>query len=662
VKCKLDVSTRTASVEVVACPLFVGTARWLSRWGSGGVRFLARAVIAAAAVTCVLALCQAGVARGAAWRLEPTTAPSPPSGAAPAPYPVPLGEVGEISFWAPNRGLLITGGTNSQGGAVPGGLYAYDGVGWHELASECGGANGRIAWAGPDEFWTISDQRAGQITSLEETNGELESLSLCHFQGDQIVGSYAMPLGEPGSYLQMDAAACLSPSDCWFAGEDGRSPDTGAFHLHWSGSEVSASYDPEDHAVTGMASFDGKIYEGLAIGPEDTYLPEEYAAGESESAPPKHPAVIRTIAPAGHTQPCRGVLNVFCDEFLFSGQTLPIYQEKSLPDALGGFDVASDGAPLGAEARLGAEPVQLWAGADPLSRAAAGSGPGKLTILHGNAEGDWAQILPAKGSLGLGEALLQGSATDDFTSQTTQVGSAIAPVPGTESAWLSLSGDGNSAHVALLEANGTVAEEKELPEAGEAVGDRGQAGPIACPAREDCWMATSEGWLFHLNGGGPLAPNTDPLFDGEDGVIAYRPPDAGLPGVYPDGFAEDDSLANEPPAPPVAPAAAVTSPKPPAAKKAKPLVKDLKSRFLHHRMLVITFILTASAHVQLIARKQKRVVAKTRREALRAGAHRLSLSLDPARWPTKLSFEAEPIGAPTSSSPEGSEAGDTVST
>ena len=106
-----------------------------------------------------------GIARasddGASWQFAPAEAPPPPPGAEPSPFPTALGDVGDIAFWAPNRGLLITAGN----AFVPAGLYAYDGVSWHQLSNVCGASDGRVAWAGPDEFWTISDQRPGQITA-----------------------------------------------------------------------------------------------------------------------------------------------------------------------------------------------------------------------------------------------------------------------------------------------------------------------------------------------------------------------------------------------------------------------------------------------------------------------------------------------------------------
>src|SRR6478752_7112036 len=92
-------------------------------------------------------------------------------------------EIGDIEFWAPNRGMLITAGN----GGVPAGLFAYDGSGWYRYSTVCGGLGGRIAWAGPREFWTISDQQSGQETGKAPPR----HISLCHFRDGAVVGSYA---------------------------------------------------------------------------------------------------------------------------------------------------------------------------------------------------------------------------------------------------------------------------------------------------------------------------------------------------------------------------------------------------------------------------------------------------------------------------------------
>jgi hypothetical protein len=548
-----------------------------------------------------------------------------------------VGDVGEISFWEPNRGLLITGGSV----AVPAGIYAYDGSSWHELASVCGGGQGRIAWAGPDEFWTISDQRPGQAVTLgsEDLQLKLESISLCHFVDGKVVGSYAMPLDEPGSYEKMNAAACFGPSDCWFAG--------GTFHLHWNGSTLTTIFEPEDHTAIGMAMFDGTLYESVQIDTSDTFLPCENQS---------HPAVLHEIAPEGELFPCGEVESPFRDVAVTEeGVPLPRYSSRASIDGLQGMDLATDGSPLGAGA------TQIWAAANPQQNVRTAFAP--LTILRGvleNGETRWSQILPnSHEESSLTGHLLGGSPTV-ITAPNTEHGveDAIAPEPGTNSAWLSLdqNREVHGAEVVHLDAEGEFSEPDQpliLPEAGEEVGFHGEAGPIVCPAFHDCWLATVQeeagptpGWLFHLSDGAPIAPDRDPLFDGEDGVITYRPPDSGVPVVYPPEPPEDDSLIHQEAE--AAKAAetvshAVAGVSPPRT-GGEPLLEDVKSSLLHGRTLVISFMLTARARVGLVGRRKHKVVASTRTRLLASGRHKLSLHLDPRLWPTAIQFHATPLG------------------
>jgi hypothetical protein len=609
-------------------------------------RYSACAACVALTVT-ALGVTGASAQGAATWHFAPAQPPAPPAGVSPAPYPVALGSVGDLSFWAPNRGLLITGGA----GPVVAGLYAYDGVSWHQLSTVCGGARGRIAWAGPDEFWTISDQRPGQLLPPGTGYPQLQSLSLCHFLNGQVVGSYAMPLQEPNSYAPMDAAACYAPADCWFGGQD-PGQGVGAFHLHWNGSEVSAVYEPEDHAVTGMVNFAGELYESVQIREGDTFLPSENL---------KHPATLHTIAPAGQSSLCNEVQGPFCEVFTFSedplpGHVLPEYGKEVLPLALQGFSLGTDGSPLGVGA------TQLWAAANPLPNRwlPAGTKSAVVTVLR-YFEGAWSQVLPQAGASELGglggaESMQAGGVSEVGTSD------AIAPEPGTDKAWLSLGGE-----VARVNSDGTLEEQQQLPDEAqepEPVGYRGGTGPIACPAAHDCWMATSEaGWLFHLSNGASLPANSDPLFDGADGIISYRPPDSGEPVIYPDAPPADDSLANQQSAPaPIEPPlqAPVAAPH----VKGKRLLTHVKSKLLHHTVLIVSFTLTARAHVQLVGHRKHRVVARTRMESLKAGRHQLSLRLDPARWPTGVQFKASPVGVPVPSGggSGGSESGNTIGT
>jgi hypothetical protein len=186
--------------------------------------------------------------------------------------PAPLGEIGDIEFWSPNRGVLITAGIQ---GVSPAGVYAYDGTGWHLYSTVCGGQQGRIAWAGPDDFWTVSTYAFPQpgISPNEEW-----ARTLCHFQNGEVVASYAKPFGSATAFEQMRAAACEGPANCWFAGKElsTTAPNRGAFHLHWDGggltelpSLVGAEPALEDAPgnVTGLAFLGGSLFESVDKAP-----------------------------------------------------------------------------------------------------------------------------------------------------------------------------------------------------------------------------------------------------------------------------------------------------------------------------------------------------------------------------------------------------------
>jgi hypothetical protein len=189
----------------------------------------ARFVLLAALALALGPLSSRAAAQEAQWRIEPIKPPQR-AGETNAQHealpPIGLGKIGDIEFFKPNLGLLITAGNPPT---IPPGVWVYDGASWHELSSVCGASDGRIAWAGKDGFWTVSDGRAGQIGEHEAS---LADNSLCHFRGGEVVSSYATPAEQAGSYQAMHAAGCLSASDCWFAGDPLPGTQTGAFQLH----------------------------------------------------------------------------------------------------------------------------------------------------------------------------------------------------------------------------------------------------------------------------------------------------------------------------------------------------------------------------------------------------------------------------------------------
>jgi hypothetical protein len=517
-----------------------------------------------------------GSSRAAEWRSEQPVAPG-------VGVPTTIGEIGDIEFWAPNRGMLITAGNEGS----PAGLFAYDGAGWYRYSTVCGGHEGRIAYAGPNDFWTISDQQAGQ-----ETGGAPpQRISLCHFVNAAVVASYAEPLGVAGSYLPMDAAACASPGDCWFGGE--RLPGTvnvGAFHLHWDGSamtpipsltEAKPGLEDPGRSVTSIAYHQGAFYEGLVVQGGDQ------APGEAES----EPSLLHQIFTGGDTL-----------------SFLPLYAEPAAsvgPGELEGLRLSSDGE-------------ELWA----VAGAAEGSSAPILAIRLGEAGFEGVTLHDPEGVLAAGDAI-----------------GGVAAAPGSESAWVSFRQPGDSpelskARLTRIHADGAVDPAVLLPGGSEAIGSKGPAGPIACPAADQCWTATQRGWLFHL--GPDLPQDGDPLLHA---LVTYRPPDASLPSLPPTSLPEDNSGAypensNEP---------AAEIAEEPLPKRKPPIVSRLRRRLTAGGVLELSFVLRAKAHVQLIAKREGQVVAQTKRYTMAKGKQSLRLRLDPKRWPTKLDLRVHEV-------------------
>jgi hypothetical protein len=479
--------------------------------------------------------------------------------------------------------MLITAGNEG----VRAGLFAYDGTGWYRYSTVCGGHEGRIAWAGPNDFWTISDQQAAQ----ENGRPPAEKVSLCHFVNGAVVASYAQPLGTAESYLPMDAAACVGPANCWFAGE--RLPGTvnvGAFHLHWDGANLSpvpslSSPQPEladpGRSVTSLAVHQGALYEGVAVA-DDDIAPAE---------PEGEPSLVHQIFQGG------------AGSFF-----VPLFSEEPIVEAstLGGAKLAGNGE-------------ELWAVA-----------------------GSALETIGSPIALRLGKGGFETVALQDpsggFVAPGTRVG-AVAAEPASGSVWVGFAKTNDFAEaptrLTRIHADGTVdaptilSVPSELNPAGQF---KGPAAALACPAAGQCWVGTTQGWLFHL---GPALPqDTDPLLHT---LVTFRPPDASLPTVSPTERPEDNSGANaEKEKPPL------EEPEP-LPKSRPPLYGKLKTKLLAGNVLQLTFLLRVKAHVQLFAKRKGKTVAKTPRQTMEKGNRELRLKLDAKRWPTKLDLRVKEV-------------------
>ncbi|HEY6759525.1 MAG TPA: hypothetical protein VI318_08550 [Baekduia sp.] len=547
-------------------------------------RLLATAAALAACVVAAPVTAQAD----AGWHTEQPLTPAQPGGS--GGLPVGLGEISDLSFWASNRGLLLTSA----------GLWAYDGTGWHQLSTVCGATDGRIAWAGPLDFWTISDQPVGQAQV-----GGTAHRSLCHFVNGQVVASYAQPIGFATSYEQMNAAACNGPSDCWFAGErlSGK-VNVGAFHLHWDGTTLSAvpsltarqpGLNDPGRAIGDLAFHQGGLYESVRVADDDVVAP-----GESAQRPYLlHQVIEDSSSPFTPLFP-----------------STPIDYAGSPPSKVTALHLASTASGLYA-----------------IAGAVIDAAPS--IVLRGGASGfDQVALSDPQGVFAPGVRINSVAADPDGD------GVWIAYVPRSEAPFPDV-----LARVARLHVDGTVEPVAALPGPGDGIARKGTASKIACPAPGQCWLATSNGWLFHL--GDSLPRDDEPAMHA---LITYRPLDDSIARDPEDDVPDDDSgivppVFSEPP-PSNYPFVPTVAP----AKKARKLVTRVGKPVVHGTKLELTITLSAKAHVQLVGKRGKKTVARSKRSTLAKGKHKLVMRLNRKKWPTKLDLRADPVNKPTTTS------------
>ena len=528
----------------------------------------------AVAIAFAALLAPAAPAAAQEWRSWPL--PIPPG----SKFETPSGIPGDLSFFAPNRGLMMVGGNNS----VPEGLYSWDGVRWHQLATVCGAAsNARIAWAGPDEFWTLarpSLPRQGPPGS-----------ALCHFKGGEVVGSYSAPTRSEDPYLSMFAAACNGPSDCWFAGVagfDGSGARSGGFHLRWDGSRVQTVYAPQGRSVSDLLADDGRFFETTHVGGR----PGGAADGAILRQPEDVPRLLHRITGGAFAN----------DPFL--------------PAALTG--VPSEGTEMRA---LDSDGQTRWA---------VGGGS--------SLEGTQTPRPPLAARLDGADVWRELTLTGDPLPLDQTFGD-VAAIPATGAAWVTMNnlsggdGLGESPRIARIAPDGAV-RIVDLPLPSGAV--VGAATRVDCPAADDCWVATARGYLYRL----AAAPasydrDEDPAFQG---TITQRPNEAAEQSI-PDDPPQDDSLLL---APPVEIAAVPTAEELAAAEPCvlPKLVTRVRSKTRGQKrlQLVISFRLARQARIGMTARRGGKVVARATPRTLRRGNRSLTLKITRKRYPTKLSF------------------------
>lgn len=498
------------------------------------------------------------------------------------PFKVPLGAPGDLEFWAPNRGLLTVEGNDT----IPRGIFSWDGQGWHQLATVCGGPGdtARIAWAAPTEFWVISEPS-------EPRRGS--GLALCRFKGGEVVGSWSTRVDAADPFRQMASATCNGPNDCWFGGvgsQDALGERVGAFHLHWNGSDLRTGYGPQGRAVSDMQFHDGRLYESALVGRS----PENRADPVDLAEPEPVPRLIHRI-----------------DGTAFANDPFE-------PDPLA--EVPGDGSELLA---LDSSGPNLWA-----VGGGAASGP--------SAPAEGAVVRPPLAARLVGDTFQELSLSGASFGAEDRLGD-VAAIPGGSEALATVvpfkerRSVNSKATVARIAADGTTTTDR-LPASGAG---RGSAARVECPAANECWMVTWAGWIFRYSEGAPLPRDTDPAFEG---TIEFRPNESAEQFI-PDRLPVDDSLLFAPPPLELDPTA------PPAGGKVRrlpALLKQIRSR-LRGFVLTVRFTVTRKARVSLLAKRGGRTVARTRARVYPPGRRSLVLKLSRKRYPTRLAFRTREI-------------------
>lgn len=541
--------------------------------------------VALAGVLCST-LVNVAPAHGApAWRLEQ---PAPPAG---VPFKVPLGRPADLKCFSATRCLLATEGNAT----IPQGLFAYDGVAWHQLSTVCSGPadSTRIVWAGPDDFWTITQP------SLPRLGG---GLGLCHFVDGVVIASYSTADESPDPFRPMDAGACLAPDDCWFAGVGSQDPSgqrVGAYHLHWDGTNLTSTYAPQGRGVTSAIATGGRYLETTLVGvqPEDGTTPVTLAFPEFQ------PFLIHSFGSDGG----------FRDE-----PFLPAHVEGAPDD--GTELLAASADPSGVNA-----PWFVGGGAASGPDAPSGDDVPRGPIAVRYADGFYRE-------LPLDQTLF--GPHDRFTD--------VSAVPGGDDAWATVQSFAErgsttaKARVVHLRPDGG-AQVFTLPASGAG---RGAAARVAFTSPTEGWLVTNGGWLFHYGDPSALAgraADADPAFEQ---LITFRPNEA-VAQAIPDAPPADDSQLFAPPPPP--PAQPVTQPSV-RVKRVKALMsKVFKPRLDRKLRLHLAFVLRRKAKVELIAKRHGKVVAHSQYVLLAPGRHAFVLQLDRSRWPDALRFRTDDV-------------------
>ena len=537
--------------------------------------------------------------------------------------PIGLGQVGDIEFWAPNRGLLITAGNPPT---IPPGVWAYNGVAWHELSTVCGASDGRIAWAGPDEFWTISDGRPGQANiEGNPAAGRQHAVPLRRRPGRRLLRLARLP-----AELLPGDARCGVPRSRRLLVRRRPAPDRPGRRLS---------------PALGRPLADGRTQPPGARGRGPAQLRRQAVrerAHSTTATAQRTGTAHRTVRPA------------------------PDRAQRGATPGSSRCCPACRSTPKGSSPRRSASctsaPTNRRCGGRPTrpSRRRKAPRQGQVTVLR-YAQGQWSQLLgpttepeghnpsppkPKKAPTAAGPTKWSARSPSEPPSEAEQARGERKRLAGAQ---LPANSGERTAGVRAPGARGRRRDDRRTSDRCpptrkrcEGVGPKGAASKIACPAPDDCWMATSQGWLFHLaaaqtNGACPKtptrpSPGSSPTARRTPASHRCRPTRhrKTTPG-----------LTEGPPAVWHPHRRSLRATGEARVAGAAVLRHSHPARARH--TLELSFRLAVQARVRLLAKRHKRVVASTPMRTLAAGNRTLLLRLDRTLWPTNLALRSHAL-------------------
>ena len=520
------------------------------------------------------------------------------------------GRIGDIEFWAPNRGLLITAG---NGSTIPPGRVGLQRrsagtssrrLRRHRRAHRLGGP-GRIL----DRL-----RRAPRAGRESAENGNRRRWKTTRSATSPAARSSAptrTPAFQADSYQAMHAAGCFDPDDCWFAGDPLPEPQLGAFQLHWNGSSLDSRTVP----AKGMRSRTCACSTGASTRACAS------AAADQRRTPPELPepaASCTAIKPNRHPAPT----------FERGRPECPLYGAEELPEAL-------DSLHLGADAkRCGARPAR-----EP-DRRKARPGPGDGGALPKGSGASCSARTPGSDFTNLPKRQLPGAKKLAFdrrrrrrqldrrrTRQRQRLAGARH-----RRATRAQPSPPRAAIVARLRRRHGLDEQTlpSTPKQTQGVGPKGAAAKIACPGAERLLAGDHAGLALSpraRQANAQLARSADPAFAG---LITYRPATKACRRSRPTRRPPDDSgLIEEPPHGYGGALAEATAARRSNPRSRLPLLSDLHTRLVHGTTLELRFHLAVKARVRLLAKRHKRRRREHRRRHAGGGQAQAAAAPEP---------------------------------